>query len=495
MFLFVQLLGASILENLVLDGKIHEAYENISQASDPSDLIYVYFLKLLHREEDANFYLMAAENYSPFFQHIYAHKAFFNFEIAAPVSELAGVYSKVAKGIVTKYLTNRFQFRDKMKFEKIQDIPPVNYLINLITSGDKKAEETYINLVLAGQIDPRNEIQNLKRLCETGNAKAMTILGNLYLEGYGVQKCLSTAMHYFRQGAANGDPLSYNGLGKIFMKEGHKDLNLAKNYFEEAASRGSAEGDYNLFMFVRNIYKIEDMGLSYLLRSVKRSYMPALFSYAKRLLTNGETAAAVSHMVPICDFDECIFELQNRAQKDYQDGQYVPCLYKLLFLCETGSLNSMSNLLYLLKTRKDLVPEQDTLFHTYCSKLAQMGQVHHLVDLADTYFYGKGTEQSYTKAFSFYYSAMLYKSARGSYALSYMYENGLGCTRSITDAMSMLYKAYAYDENTYLLVWYTMIKIYLVVMTRIAYSVRWLIGCALGALLGYLFIFKRRMHK
>ncbi|ELQ74146.1 Extracellular protein SEL-1 [Trachipleistophora hominis] len=495
MFFFFQCMTASLLETLVLNGKIREAYDNIQNASEPSDLIYIYFLKHLRNDEDANFYLMAAENYSPFFRHIYAHKAFFNFEISAPVSELAGIYSRTAKAIVTKYLSNRFSFHDKMKFEKIRDVPPVNYLINLIGSGDKKAEETYINSVLTGQIDPRNEIQNLKKLCETGNAKAMTVLGNLYLEGYGVEKCVSTAMHYFRQGAANGDPLSYNGLGKIFMREGHKDLSLAKKYFEEAASRGSAEGDYNLFVFVRNVYKIEDMGLSYLIRSVKRSYMPALFSYAKRLLSNGETASAVSHLVPICDFDDCIVDLQGRAQKDYREGRYVPCLYKLLFLCETGSLNSIGNLLYLLKTCKGLVPEQDTLFHTYCDKLAQMGQIHHLVDLADTYFYGKGTEQSYTKAFSFYYAAMLYKSARGSYALSYMYENGLGCTKSISDAMSMLYKAYAYDENTYLLVWYTMLKIYLVIISRAVYAVRWIIGCALGALFGYHFILKRGTRK
>lgn len=491
-FILLRFLNCSILEDLIFTGRIDEAYDFISRAGDPADMIYIYFLKRLSGDEDAYYYLMASEGHSPFYPHVYAHKAFFSFDITAPVAELAEIYWRVAQGIVTKYLTNRFQFRDKMKYEGIREIPPVHYLINLIASGDKKAEETYIGHLLAGQIDPRDEIENLKGLCERGNAKAMTILGNLYLEGYGVERCLSTAMHFFRQGAASGDPLSYNGLGKIFLKDGHKDLQLAKKYFEEAAGRGSAEGDYNLYMFVRNVYKIEDMGLSYLIRAVKRSYMPALYSYARRLLSNGETASAVSHLVPICDFDSCITELQNRAQDDFRAGRYVACLYKLLFLAETGSLNSTGNLIYLIKTRKHLVPHQDVLFFTYCNKLAQMGQTRNLVDLADAFFYGKGTEQSYTKAFSFYYSAMLYKSSRGSYSLSFMYENGLGCTKSIQNALNMLYKAYYFDQNTYLLVWYTMVKIYVVLMLKVLASLRWVIFSVAGIVLGYLVIIKRR---
>lgn len=490
-FLYCAYTHTSLIEEMVLSGRMDEAAKMVDDITDPCELVYVYFIKKMMGESDADYYLMASEGHSEYFPHIYAHRAFFGFGISGSAIEIAEIYFEISKRIVHRYITNKFTFRDKTRYENIPHVPSIDYLINLINSGDRKAEETYIGLLMAGQIDPKNEIDNLKRLSELGNGKAMTVLGNLYYTGHGVEQCLSTAMHFFRQGAAHGDPLSYNGLGKIFMKEEHKDVVLAKKYFERAASRGSAEGDYNLYMFIRNIYKIEDMGLSYLVRAVKRSYMPALYYYAKRLFANGDVSSAISHLVPICDFDTCIVDMQERAQDDYVNGRYTACLYKLLFLSETGSINSINNLLYLLKVKKNIVDNQHVLFHQYCYKLALMGQTRHLVDLADTFFYGRGTQQSYTKAFSFYYAAMLYKSARGSYSLSYMYEHGLGCTRSISDALAMLHKTYRYDDNAYLLVWYTIIKIYALLLARIMYGMKYLIGCIIGLYLGYMVIVKQ----
>lgn len=303
-------------------------------------------------------------------------------------------------------------------------------------------------------------------------------------------------MHYFRMAITHGNFHAYNGLGRIFLLPSHYTPSLAKSYFEEAAARGSAEAEYNLYQFIAKQYKIEDLGVAHLVRAVKRSYMPGLYAYALRLQRQGDYTSAIAHLLPIADFDGPLVALQNAALADYKDGKIRAALFKLLFLAETGSLNSITNAVYIIQNH-DLFDDNDSdknhskneniliniknnilnqiknIFSSINSnsnnnissinnrilfyllkKLASMGQVRFLVSLADCYFYGRGCQQSYSKAFSFYYSAVLYRQAKGAFSLAIMYENGWGVERSLYECMNMLRLTRVLDENAYLLVWY-----------------------------------------
>lgn len=495
--LFFLVLNSSILEKYIFNGDIEKARELMSKTTSPEDLVYIYFLKNISEDEneqkDAIFYLMASEGTSPFFQHIYAHKSFFTFGLSASIQEISTIYFQISERITSKYLENRYFLTDKEKFNNLIKKIPVNYLMKLLISGDKRAEDTYINMVLGGHIDPSSQIENLKLLAKLSNPRAMTVLGTLYLEGHGVQQDVTTAMHFFRQAIALGDYMAYNGLGKIFMHEEHREVTLAKKYFEDAAAHGSAEAEYQLFKFYRTVYKIEDLGLSHLMRAVKRSYMPAMFAYAQRLHRNGDIASAISHLVPIADFDYPIVILQKLAQKDYENGHFTPCLYKLLFLGETGSLNSISNLIYLLQTKKKLISNQNRVLFKFYDKLSKMGQITHLVDLADAYFYGYGTIQSYKKAFAFYYASMIYKQARGIFSLSYMYEHGLGTEKSLLQAFRMLFLTLSVDPMTYLIVWYTIFRIFIYIILQSLFMYKYVIFSAFALFLGYFLIIRKNI--
>lgn len=338
------------------------------------------------------FYLLASEGHSPFFEHIFCHNAFFSF--LSSDRDIYSLYLKICMRIVKKYTQNRFFFHDKIKFSNILQFPQPDYLMHLIRAGDRKAEETLINMFLNGPVDPQENIDILHYLVEEKkNSKAMTILGNLHLinkveeekeepdsesseegnlhESINKKKNTSinentengsqqtknkntgdttSAMHYFRSAIVHGDYFAYNGLGRIFMMKSHLEHSLAKGYFEEASLRGSAEGDFNLYLFFKKLYEIED--LHHLLRAVKKSYMPALFVYAQRLYRQGDINQAIAHLLPISEYDGPIIVLQNQTFIDYKNNDLRACLYKLLFLSEMGSLNAINNLIYLLKRGK-----------------------------------------------------------------------------------------------------------------------------------------------
>lgn len=417
---------------------------------------------------DKLLYLFAAQN-SPFFPHIYARLCFFSFEeMHDSTINIYNIYKKIAKRVTVQYIRNRFFFHDKIEYGNITYVPETEYLMNLIKSGDKKAEKTYVNLVVSGFLDLFEQKNNLIYLAEKHlNGKAMTLLGNMYLVDHHSdnsdetnkkdedKKDTTMAMHYFRSAVAQGDFFAYNGLGRIFLMPEHNEPKMARSYFEEAASHGSAEGEYQLYKHLSTMYKIEDLGLNHLIRAVKKSYMPALFTYAERLTRQGDISPAVAHLLPICDFDWCITALQNESLEDYKNGKYKKSLMKLLFLSMTGSLNSISNAVYILKTQKNIIENQNEILFSLLDKLANMGQVKYLTDLADCYYFGKGVKQNYAKAFSFNYSAFLYKQAKAAYNLASMYLDGKGTGKSIISCVRMLQLTKEYESNTYLLVWYT----------------------------------------
>lgn len=55
----------------------------------------------------------------------------------------------------------------------------------------------------------------LELAARNGHAGAMGLIGQMFLHGHGVQVDYSSALHYFREGAKQNNPLSLHGLGWI----------------------------------------------------------------------------------------------------------------------------------------------------------------------------------------------------------------------------------------------------------------------------------------
>lgn len=108
-------------------------------------------------------------------------------------------------------------------------------------------------------------IINLRPLAESGDARAMVLLGNMYAQGYGVGKNETEAYTLYHRAALAGNgeamvvtaAMLQQGLG---VKE---DVPLAIEWYKRAAQTGQAAGAlfYGLYMFRGNNVKDADRNI------------------------------------------------------------------------------------------------------------------------------------------------------------------------------------------------------------------------------------------
>jgi TPR repeat protein len=109
----------------------------------------------------------------------------------------------------------------------------LNYGSHLLKSDDP-------NLVAQG-------VSLLTEAAESGQVKAQTTLGLLYVQGDLVERDLGRSFHYFQAASEGGDEDGIIGLGMSYLngygcqKDGAKAVEL----FELAASMGSAQAQFN----------------------------------------------------------------------------------------------------------------------------------------------------------------------------------------------------------------------------------------------------------
>lgn len=424
---------------------------------------YQYFIKkiLLNDTENAIHHLIATQG-SDIYNLIYAHNAYFSILFSDSYEKIIVYYDGICKEIFNTFMQDKNAFKTKRLFKELgkyaNDEKEAEHLTILIRAGNVKAEEDLLKLLRAGRIQPGKYEKILKKLAVQGNAGAMGILGVMYYDGWNVEKCTNTAMHYFTEGARKGDALSYNGMGNIYRDK--KDYHLAKDFYIKACHSSLSDAEYNLFMFYRNYYDAEEMALDKLLLAASKGYLPASYTYAEKLIKGKNYRRAIMYLAPMTEYAPAINELHEMAEKYFIEKKFDSCLLVLLLCSEMGSSYSLQNILHLssiVHSFKHFDKNKMTFETLY--KLAHLGYKSNLVELGDCYFDGKGTEQNYRDAFAFYLSATLEKKPEGAYSLSYLYEYGLGVERNLYMSLHYISQISNLDDKMYLLVWYVSAKL------------------------------------
>lgn len=100
--------------------------------------------------------------------------------------------------------------------------------------------------LLAGE--PREAARTILAAAETGLADAQVMLGQILLEGRGIQRDPELAVRWFRIARAQGNPMAHNMLGRC-LEHGwgcNPDLSTAAREYRKAAEQGLDWGMYNL---------------------------------------------------------------------------------------------------------------------------------------------------------------------------------------------------------------------------------------------------------
>ena len=227
-----------------------------------------------------------------------------------------------------------------------------------------------------------NDINDLIKLAESGDASAQLDLGLCYQEGKGVEKNYEIAVEYFKKAAAQGFVFAYCFLGLCYeIGRGVKQSDeIAFEYYKKAADRGNASAQKKLGDFYQTG------------RGVKQS-------------------------------DEIAFEYYKNA-------------------ADQGNVSAQKNLGYFYQKGKG-VKQSDEKAVEYYKKAANQGDAIAQYKLGLVYEGGIGVEKKYEVAVEYYKKSAGQENANAQFKLGWCYLNGLGIKQNYQDAEELFKKSFA----------------------------------------------------
>lgn len=432
-------------------------------------------------------------------------------------------YQETARAVYNRHHTERVVLFSKWEFEHLpregENKRIIDFIQTLTRGGDRAAAENLFALIRIGHLPVHKHLEMLKGLAQEGRTEALSLLGRLYLHGWGgVRPNRARARHYLRAAAKKEDPDALIGIALIHSEEGnYKD---ALRCLHEAAQKGSPEAEYNLFLLYsgRDPYKVymeggassypekedpgkdkEDPGkekggplqvknsfladLHLMRAATQMGYLPAVYMHAQRALAKGDYAVAAAELKAICIHSPQVLQLEEHALGQCKEGNYPGALLLSLLLGEMGSPQGHKNALFvgrilLSKTPpgkaspqgKSALKKEEVLrgvllregtLLKIARRVADAGDASGAILLGNAYYRGAlGADKSYRKAFSRYLAAALLDSPEGYYLLGWMQEHGQGVERSLKRAQESYARMAQLNPSAYL--------VYYLVSARVA---------------------------
>ncbi|WP_314310437.1 tetratricopeptide repeat protein [Kingella denitrificans] len=308
-----------------------------------------------------------------------------------------------------------------------------------------------------------NDLENLQRHAEQGDAEAMYLLGRMYHIGELVEADDEKAMLLYRRANALGYPLAANSIGALYDNIGEPEK--AVEWFEQGIRQGDKQAETNLGRFYLN-------GIA-----VAPDTAKGLSMLEPHAAQNGHAALTLGFWYD-GDFDE-------NPQPDNQKAlEYYLLAEKNSQDLTTIELTDLYNNLGTLYNNHDGIPTDYPKAQKYFIKAAELGMPHAMLnlghlyagkgehkqafkwylkaaenDLIDAYYYvgkayamGKGVPQDGRKAVAWLEQAAEYGVEEWVSELAYIYRNGLdGVPKDLAKAealFALLAKQNAYYAPT-----------------------------------------------
>ena len=300
--------------------------------------------------------------------------------------------------------------------------------------------------------------QELESLAEEGNnAMAIVSLGSCYDRADGIARDTSKAFALFKKAAGLGDFLAFYNLGFYYYKGIATEINYIeaeKNFLKVIAKKPDFMPVYQC---LAHIYEKGGYGIEINYRNAFEMYSKAselgdyvstfiIGTYYKRGLVDGKPdfeksleyflkskeyweanikpAGLVAHQIANCYLCEDVIDLEKAISYAKE-------------AIELGYFESYMN----LGTAYNLKGDLKESFHAFLSGY-EKGILYVCNNLGDAYYYGRGTEQSYEKAYE-----MFKRGAETSpickYRQSEMLRKGEGVAKDYNTAYELLEEAAA----------------------------------------------------
>lgn len=245
----------------------------------------------------------------------------------------------------------------------------------------------------------------MEKSIELGNVNAYTTLANLYKNGNGVSKNVSTALDYFLKAADKGNGYALNNVGIIYA-EGDADHDLdidmdkAVEYYEKAYEAGNYYGARN----IGNNYKNGKI-------TGEKDYEKALEWYEK--------ATELNDNVSMKNIADIYYNGNGDIEQDY-----VKALEWYMTAADAGNADAYFQIGYIYSNGYGMDEPDASTAIKYYELAAENGSGAALNNLGVKYENGDGVEQDNEKALDYYKKAVEADSTTAMRNLGYKYRDG-----------------------------------------------------------------------
>ena len=288
-----------------------------------------------------------------------------------------------------------------------------------------------------------------KKAIEEGDEAAYLELGNMYLDGKGVEKDEKLAFCYFQKGAKAGDPECVEMLGLCYYwgYGVEKDLQKAAFYHDKAAKAGIVHAMYNIglcYEYGNGVSKNIEKALYWFEKAASEDFIHAIvalgdiyfdgeyiekdlkkaFGYFSRAAEKGDPWGKLN----VAEF----YEKGLVIAKDLEKAKVLcqeayDAFYELATTEDNGDAQFRMGLFY-LEGLPLIGIEQDYLQATeWLERAALAGDYRAQNDLGLLYKHGLGVGKNYEKSFYWFSKAALYgdKVALSNVAICYYWGQGV----------------------------------------------------------------------
>nr|XP_013180903.1 unnamed protein product [Papilio xuthus] len=454
--------------------------EDAFKGNDSISFFYNFFVKSFQEENRLSGLLDMACS-GEVLKYVYTSNVIGDSWLYEDDEVIAHYLVEIGKLCSDEYLNKPHSFSPKVDYyQGDKHLENLKSILIFTKALDKKAINIFFNLLDSRRLNPKDYLDLLISLGRNNILRAYGYLGDIYYYGLGVPKSVDKAMDMYLKGKMGGDPVSYNGIGRILMSSEYEDYGGAKNHFELASMSGVLnETDFRLYELYTNHFFMGDYGKFHLSKAVSMGFLPAIVKDGSDYFSRKDFSSAIIRLSPILDYTRPVIDLQNKANNYFKNKKYYFSLIANLLCVQLGSKSSLNNAIYLLEHHQLLRDQDFILFNLYIKQMRE-GSNKNLNRIGDCYFYGNGVKQSFKDAFSFYLSSAVLKKTEGILNVSYMYEKGLGVEKSILKSFNYLKKIKVDDQN-YLLLFY----VYIFFFMRVVIFNKYVLGGFMGIIVIY----------
>lgn len=295
----------------------------------------------------------------------------------------------------------------------------------------------------------RKALRLYLKAVQRGRQEDYARIGNIYLNGLGIEADVEQAFFWYKKAAENGDAKAQKIIGDMYYygSAGECDQMQAAIWYEKASEQDDFTAQYFLgYMYMEGIgvSKNIDKAKQLLLNSAQHGY-----SKANEKLKELEK-------IQIDETEELTkkaYGLLNRKQRDKALETFLSIANICTDFPSKGKVYNEIGEILRSKDNENGYEEDYAEVIKWFRKSAEEGYAWGQYNLAKYYFRGKGVECNYPKSLMLYKNAAEQGLCGAQLSLGYMYSNGIGVSKNVTSAVGWYQKAAeqgALDAQIYL---------------------------------------------